>query len=261
MSTSRPTGASALALLLLPSAALPAGSVATPATPAQQTQVPATLTDFFLPGTQPNELNQPIFESSSCVVCHANYDPDHEPYEQWAASMMGQAGRDPIFDATLALASQDVDFGGEACLRCHAPGAWLDVRSTPTDGSSLDPLFGDLDGVNCHFCHRLVDPVPDADNPAEDPSILAGLVAPALEEPYTCSFVFDPDDNRCGPFELVNFNFHQCRKSPFHQESLMRATCDDVSNPLLEEQLDGPFQLGDLDSPHPTARKRDMFPV
>ena len=35
--------------------------------------------DFFLPGTQPNELNQPIFESSSCVVCHANYDPDHEP--------------------------------------------------------------------------------------------------------------------------------------------------------------------------------------
>ena len=64
MSTSRPTGASALALLLLPSAALTAGSVATPATPAQQTQVPATLNDFFLPGTQPNELNQPIFETS-----------------------------------------------------------------------------------------------------------------------------------------------------------------------------------------------------
>ena len=258
---SRHASISPLALLLVPAAALTAGSVATPATPIQQTQVPATLNDFFLPGTQPNEINQPIFESSSCVVCHANYDPDHEPYEQWAASMMGQAGRDPIFYATLAIANQDVDFGGEACLRCHAPGAWLDGRSTPTDGSSLDPLLGDLDGVNCHFCHRMVDPVPDAANPPEDPSILAGLVAPALEEPHTGSFVIDPDDNRRGPFELVNFFFHQWRESPFHQESLMCATCHDVSNPLLEEQPDGTFQLGNLDSPHPTAMKQDMFPV
>ena len=51
--------------------------------------------------------------------------------------MMGQAGRDPIFYATLAVANQDVDFE-EACLRCHAPGAWLDGRSLrPTAPRSI----------------------------------------------------------------------------------------------------------------------------
>ena len=172
----------------------------------------------------------------------------------------GPGGRDPIFYATLAIANQDVDFGGEACLRCHAPGAWLDGRSTPTDGSSLDPLLGDLDGVNCHFCHRMVDPVPDAANPADDAAILAGLVTPALEEPHTGSFVIDPDDNRRGPFELVNFFFHQWRESPFHQESLMCATCHDVSNPLLESSRTAPSSSGTW-TPPPDRRKQDMFPV
>lgn len=261
MTTNGSPRALALAMVLFPAAALVSGTVATPAAPLQQTQVPATLNDFFLPGTQPNSLNQPIFESSSCVVCHGNYNADHEPQEQWAASMMGQAGRDPIFYATLAIANQDVDFGGESCLRCHAPGAWLDGRSTPTDGSSLDPLLGDLDGVSCHFCHRMVDPVPDAENPADDTAILASLATPALQAPHTGSFVIDPDDNRRGPFDLGQFFFHQWRESPFHQDSLMCATCHDVSNPLLEQQPDGTFQIGNLDSPHPTAQKEDMFPV
>lgn len=245
----------------LPVASLLAGAVASPPIQATQIQVPTTLNDYFLPGTQPGELNQPIFESNACVVCHANYNPDHEPYEMWAASMMGQAGRDPIFYATLAIANQDADFGGEACLRCHAPGAWLDGRSTPTDGSGLDPLLGDLDGVSCHFCHRMVDPVPDAENPSDDTAILAALSTPALEAPHTGSFVIDPDDIRRGPFELINFFFHEWRKSPFHQESLMCATCHDVSNPILELQNDGTWQLGANDSPHPTAQKEDMFPV
>ena len=40
-----------------------------------KTQVPATLDDFFLPGTRPNELNQPIFESSNCVVAMRTTTP------------------------------------------------------------------------------------------------------------------------------------------------------------------------------------------
>ena len=42
-----------------------------------------------------------------------------EPYERWAATMMGQAGRDPIFYATLAIANLDVNLGGEACPLGH----------------------------------------------------------------------------------------------------------------------------------------------
>lgn len=226
-----------------------------------QTQVPATLDDFFLPGTQPGTLNAVVEDSNTCSGCHGFYDPSHEPYSQWAASMMGQAGRDPIFYATLAIANQDVDFGGEACLRCHAPAAWLAGRSTPTNGAALDPLLGDLDGVTCHLCHRMVDPIYGSENPAEDPAILAGLGSAPLEDPHTGSFIIDPDDNRRGPRDLGMFFFHQWRESPFHRESLMCATCHDVSNPLLEKQPDGSWQLGPLGTSHPTAEKGDMFPV
>ncbi|MEL6430603.1 MAG: multiheme c-type cytochrome [Planctomycetota bacterium] len=226
-----------------------------------QTQVAATLDDFFVPGTQPGTLTQPVFSSDACSGCHGNYDPVAEPFTQWAASMMGQAGRDPIFYAALAVANQDVDFGGELCLRCHAPGAWLEGRSTPTDGSALDPLLGDLDGVTCHMCHRMVDPVPDAANPAEDTAILANLTVPALQEPHSASFVIDPDDNRRGPYDLGMFFYHEWRESPFHRESRMCATCHDVSNPLLQLQADGSYQLNAYDTPSPAADKNEMFPV
>ena len=253
---------SVAALLILPVASMLAGAFAAPSSQGTQIQVPATLDDFFVPGSQPLDLNIPIYESTNCAACHGFYDAEQAPYEQWASSMMGQAGRDPIFYATLAIANQDVDFGGEACLRCHAPGAWLDGRSTPTDGSALDPSLGDLDGVTCHFCHRMVDPIGDISNPAEDPSILASLTVPALEAPHSGSFVIDPDDNRRGPFDLdPNFFYHEWRNSPFHQESLMCATCHDVSNPLLELQADGSWQLGQLGAAHPTGEKTDQFPV
>ncbi|QDV07405.1 hypothetical protein Poly30_29290 [Planctomycetes bacterium Poly30] len=255
-------GRSAAAFAALPVASMLAAAVAAPPAPVMQTQVQATLDDFFVPGTQPLGLNVPIYESSNCAACHGFYDPVTAPYDQWATSMMGQAGRDPIFYATLAIANQDVAFGGEACLRCHAPGAWLDGRSQPSDGSALDPNLGDLDGVTCHFCHRMVDPIGDIANPAEDVSILASLAVPALEAPHSGSFVIDPDDNRRGPFQLdPNFFYHEWRESPFHQESLMCATCHDVSNPLLELQPDGSWQVGPLGTAHPTGEKQDQFPV
>ena len=96
-----------------------------------------TILDFFLNGTQPNELNTEIFASDTCSACHGFYDPMMEPYEPWVASLMGQAGRDPVFYACLDVANQDVADGGDLCLRCHSPSGWLAGRSTPTDGSGL----------------------------------------------------------------------------------------------------------------------------
>ena len=50
--------------------------------------------------------------------------------------MMANAGRDPIFWATLAVAEQDFDGSGNLCIRCHSTGGWYGGRSTPTDGSA-----------------------------------------------------------------------------------------------------------------------------
>ncbi|MCA9291406.1 MAG: hypothetical protein KDA25_09770 [Phycisphaerales bacterium] len=241
-----------------------------------QTQVQTSLDDFFMLGTQPDVNGtqfDPIISGSSCRLCHGDYaeaDPPineaAEPYKHWAGSMMAQATRDPIFHACLTIANQDAAFAGDLCLRCHTPAGWLGGRSTPTDGSGLIPETSDFEGVTCHFCHRLVDPVANPGvNPVEDDVILGDLDAMGLLpiSPGTGQYVFDPNDVRRGPFDDVIANLHGVPiiVSPFHQESALCATCHDVSNPIYERQPDGTYALTDLDDPHPTGNTYDMFPV
>ncbi|MCB9916320.1 MAG: hypothetical protein H6828_14425 [Planctomycetes bacterium] len=226
--------------------------------------LPTTLVDFFQPGTQENTLvANPLQDALNCRICHGNYDPSTAPYDQWVGSMMAQATRDPMFHAALAIANQDASFAGDLCLRCHTPKGWLQGHSVPTDGSALDANAGEYDGVTCHVCHRMVDPVYDANaNPIEDQAILAALVPQMGAQPDSAQYVIDPDDNRRGPFDLgPGFFWHNFRQSPFHQESLQCGTCHDVSNPAFTRQQDGTYALNAVNTPHPTHDKRDKFPV
>ena len=89
--------------------------------------LPTTRNDFFLPGTQPNPNAAeftPILDPTTCDTCHS--DPI---YKTWRGSMMGQAGRDPLFWAAFAVANDDATDAGEFCLRCHAPTGWFAGRS------------------------------------------------------------------------------------------------------------------------------------
>lgn len=224
--------------------------------------LPTTLEDFVQPGTQPGGIQDPILPSDACSGCHAFSTPEQEPYTHWAASMMGQATRDPVFLAALAIAEQDADFAGDLCLRCHAPGAWLAGRSVPTDGSGLDPAQGDLDGVTCNFCHRLVDPVYEAGvSPPEDVAVLA-QVPQVPTDPHSGQYVVDDKDRRRGPFDLgPNFFWHAWLQSGFHKESMLCGNCHDVSNPAFTRQPDGTYALNTLNQQHPTHDKYDEFPV
>jgi hypothetical protein len=224
--------------------------------------IPTTLEDFRQPGTQPMTITQVIQSSQNCDICHGNYDVNQEPYTRWASSMMAQSTRDPVFRAALAIANQDATDSGELCLRCHAPGAWLDGRSVPADGSALDNNLGDLDGVTCHLCHRLVDPFYDAGaSPAVDQGILA-MLAQLPTSVGNGMYVVDPDDRRRGPFDLgPNFFFHDWLQSPFHRESLLCATCHEVSNPTLTKQANGSYAVNSFDRPHPNHDKYKEFPI
>ncbi len=71
--------------------------------------------------------------------------------------MMAQAMRDPLYQATLVIAEQVVPSVGDLCLRCHTPGGWQEGRSIDTSGGMLTAK--DRQGIQCDFCHRLVDPV------------------------------------------------------------------------------------------------------
>ncbi|MFT7668553.1 MAG: hypothetical protein ACI8X5_001247 [Planctomycetota bacterium] len=225
------------------------------------TQVQTTLEDWKMPGTQELTLNVDLASGDTCSSCHGFYDDAIEPYSNWAASMMGQATRDPMWFAAMSIANQDAAFVGDLCLRCHTPNGWLHGKSVPTDGSALDVFNGDEDGVGCHFCHRTVDPIADPANPADDTAILAGLTTAIPTNPHSGQYIVDPDDNRRGPFVLSqNFGYHEWRESPFHRESMMCGTCHDVSNPAYSRQPDGTYALNDLDAEHPTHDKADAFP-
>ncbi len=245
-------------LLSLPFALSATGGIAGPGL----LPLPTTANDFLQPGTQPETLDEAIFDSNDCRDCHGDYDLEVEPYGRWKGSMMAQSSRDPVFWACLAIANQDVNGVGEICLRCHTPSAWLGGRSDPPDGSALDPAQGDFDGVTCHVCHRLVDPVFDPDeNPPVDEEVLAALpLVPG--EPHTAQYIIDPIDRRRGPFVLFpGFPWHRWAQSPFHREAMLCANCHDVSNPALSRQEDGTYKLNELDTPHPTHDKQDEFPI
>ncbi|MBM4108811.1 MAG: hypothetical protein FJ255_08380 [Phycisphaerae bacterium] len=223
--------------------------------------VPTTIRDFIQGGTQPNSIPFPLVSAgASCVHCHGDYDDEHEPYRPWAASLMGQAARDPVFHACMTIANQDAAFAGEFCLRCHTPQGWLEGRSTPPDGSML--MGADWEGVACSVCHRMVDPVyhPGA-SPPEDMAILAGLPRPPVNA-GNGSYIMDPEDRRRGPRVITpQATYHEWLRSPFHRDSSMCATCHEVSNPVYSRQPDGSYRLNQLDAPHPTGNRYDQFPI
>ena len=207
-----------------------AATVAWPA--ATAAQVAATPADFAGPGTQPDPALDTFYEGIGCANCHGSYDANTAPFRSWIASMMAQSARDPIWHASLAIANQDVPFSGQACIRCHAPTAWLGDRHADGTTAGFDPL-PDFDGVTCTFCHRMVNPeagslsaVGYSDNDPYDPDpdeeILSALAAagtlPGPGMRSNGAYVVDPRDARRGPFDDVPVNYHgvPMHHSPFH---------------------------------------------
>ncbi len=233
----------------------------------QSLPLPTTPNDFLAPGTQPSTITQPLLPfNDSCIQCHYGYDASalSEP-ARWAGSMHAHAARDPLFLAAVDIANQDAPGAGDTCFRCHAPTGWLSgrVQGAP-DGSHLD-YFDTAEGVSCHVCHRMVDPVYEAGvSPSVDLTILNALSTAGQlpSSPGNAQYVIDPQDRRRGPFNLQS-NPHPWLKSPFHQQSDLCATCHDVSNPLYDRQPgpdNGVFTLNAHGAAHPTGNTSDMFP-
>ena len=230
-------------------------------------QIPTTLDDFFLPGSQPSspEVQYDPFRSSViCVSCHET-DGTGQPnvvIGPWQGSMMAQAARDPLFYACLTIANQDAAFVGDICIRCHSAGGWLSGRSEPTDGSAL--TRSDRDGVSCNVCHRMVDPVfkPNV-SPAVDETILDNI-SPLPVIPGGANYVMDPLDVRRGPYDDIDQvqPGHPWLHSPFHRSPELCATCHDVSNPVYARQPDDTYVPDTLGAAFtPEAGKYAMFPL
>ncbi|MGD8596287.1 MAG: fibronectin type III domain-containing protein [Anaerolineae bacterium] len=182
------------------------------------------------PGTQPNEVGN-LESPDRCDNCHGGYNQSVEPAFNWRGSMMANAGRDPIFWATLAIAEQDFDGSGDLCIRCHSAGGWYAGRSTPTDGSAL--AAGDSDGVDCDTCHKMTNP-----DGSEHPGVMvAPFIANDEQDPAAGYYgsgmlALSGDNAKLGPYSDAEAR-HQFLQSNFHRDVDFCGSCHDVSNPAV----------------------------
>jgi hypothetical protein len=221
--------------------------------------IDATLEDFHVPGTQVGEISPEVIQTSdACNGCHGPFDVDNDPYSTWRGSVMAQGGRDPLFRAQLAQASQDVGNAGYFCMRCHMPMTIVTGHANDTDASTLDAT--DLDGVNCHFCHSMVDPIyKPGTSPIEDLTVLA-----AHEDVPTsygnAMFVLDPTGLRRGPYDDADAT-HDWVASPFHRTSEQCGTCHDIGTLTVSRQPDGTYRYNGFDLRDPSGDPVQMFPL
>ncbi len=102
----------------------------------------------------------PLTTARQCGACHK------EIYEEWIASLHGQAMADPLF---LGLAPENK----EECIRCHAP---VPIREVDFDTPIARPDRRQ-DAVSCLTCHKSG----------------AGMAGPHEGLPGLCNPVYDPD--------------------------------------------------------------------
>jgi len=206
-------------------------------------------TDVQIPGTQPTPTDSPpnITSVGNCN-CHgfnAGAQPlESVPVDGWMGGMMANAGRDPLFWSTVAIAEQDFLPGGggvgDLCLHCHSVKGWLEGRSTPTNGSGLDPSV-DTEGIMCEFCHFLVDP--DQENNIPNPS--EGVYIEEQNAPFVAydettgegyyggaEYVLNSGATRLGPYSDHTAR-HDAIPSPYFRDARLCGTCHDVSNPAV----------------------------
>jgi len=199
--------------------------------------------EIMMPGTQPGEVQN--FESPDrCDNCHGGYDETTYPQEPafgWRGSAMGNAGRDPIFWATLAIAEQDFDGSGDLCIRCHSAAGRYAGRSTPTDGSGLQAA--DDDGIDCDTCHKSTNPDQSEHigvyNPPFEPF---DLLTDLTYEGYYGSGMLQVwgGNEKLGPYTADDAQArHQRMQSKFHRSEDFCGTCHDVSNSAVGDLAPG----------------------
>jgi hypothetical protein len=204
-----------------------------------------------MPGTQPGQVSN-LETPDKCDNCHGGYNRAVEPAFNWRGSMMGNASRDPIFWATLAIAEQDFDGAGDLCIRCHSTSGWYAGRSTPTDGSRL--MSGDADGVECDTCHKMTNP----DNSEHLGVMISPFIANKGGEGFYGSGMLSlwPNSHKLGPYSDADAR-HQFLQSRFHRDVRFCGSCHDVSNPVTgdlahnngrQDTSDSVFASGSLNS-------------
>lgn len=204
--------------------------------------LPVTLDHVVAPATPP-QSPEFFLTSDQCMSCHdgqgAPFGPNMfipadathstlgavnlSPFGEWNWSMMGLAGRDPIFYAQLeteqTLWPPKTDMIDNLCLTCHGV---MGQRQWHADGNvsdytldkllisdvrDPDHLYGALsrDGISCMSCHQIIDdekPLRDivtggfeVSGPVDGVSKIYGPVSQPAKLPMVASLGLKPEQS------------------------------------------------------------------
>ena len=241
----------------------------------EQNQIQSSISDFTLKGTLPNSNGNefaPLYSAANCMFCHGDYGIEVPPYDTWVVSLMGQARREPVYNAGVTIANQDANAAGNFCVRCHSPVAFF--REKALDGNIDDFTTEEMDGVNCTTCHRMVNPEYGPDSAIgypgdpQDPDLpIISALTKSGQLPTSvgnAQLVVDPNDTRRAQYSDVPANLHggaiDLITSPYHQESEFCGSCHNVGSPLYHRTAQNTFELNKIGIEGPTTNVLDTTP-
>ncbi len=178
-----------------------------------------------------------------CQVCHNV--AGSSIYAAWNTSAHGYAAVDPVFNAALHNAQQQVKDVERWCTQCHRPANWL-------SGHPLNAQ--DQSGIICSICHRAVDSesAVNIDQPAIDQARAMNVIPPRWKEiGGNGAVIVDPNDVRRGT-NFLNMNApHQVARSVFQGGSALCGACHSVYAPhLARDSITQEFAPGSPDIAH-----------
>jgi hypothetical protein len=187
-------------------------------------------------GTPPGSIDN-MAAPSVCQQCHVYTSTNI--YASWASSAHGYGAIDPVFNAALFNAKQQVKDVERWCTQCHRPENWL--RGHPLDEQ-------DQAGITCSACHRAI--APDStdliDEAAIDRAQRMALVPPrARELGGSGALIVDQYDIRRGTNFLNLGAPHAVWQSAYQGESALCGSCHSVYAPhLAPDPVTGEYTLG-----------------
>ena len=141
-----------------------------------------------------------LLDPETCKECHQ----DH--FREWSGSMHAYASTDPVFRAMNARGQKETNGAlGDFCVKCHAPMA---VNEHATDGTDIESVPKQLQGITCYFCHNVTSVTDTHNNPlvlANDQTMRGPILEPLKYKGHAAEYskLFDDDVSRAH-FESSN---------------------------------------------------------
>ena len=183
--------------------------------------------------------------SANCADCHDGLrdegGEDVSIVDEWSATMMAHAMRDPVFQAKVASElkrhPKQAAMISEKCLHCHAPMASIDAEfesdslTLLADKGVLDPdnAYHDqaMEGVSCTVCHQ----IEDSEDLGESSSFSGGFTIPTIAESSRRYAYGQYESPFVGP--MRRFTGIEPRHSAHMEDSALCGTCHNLHTPIV----------------------------